>query len=150
SLLPAAVKRDVFLPASHPQGKQSIMMTEWGPYNFAYPLLWWTKTDANGLMHFDIKEANGNWTIRKIQGGKLFSKANNQLIIQKQNGKTPVHIELEYKGSSFITPFGERIAEGEPYIFSYTDPSLPMKWEVKWFRFSKENDPVSQPAAFAS
>ncbi len=148
SLLPGVPKRNVFLPNDHPQGKQSILMTEWGPYNFAYPLLWWTKTDSQGQMYFDIKGTAGEWSIKKLEGANLKSRTGDQLIVQKQNSKTPVHIELEYKGKSFITPFGETIAENSPYTFSYTDPSLPMEWQVKWFNFTKENDPIQQPAAF--
>jgi parallel beta-helix repeat protein len=150
SLLPGVPKRNVFLPADHPQGKESILMTEYGPYNFAYPLLWWTKTDDKGQMYFDIKGAAGKWTIKKLEGVKMISTSDKQLIVKKVNSKTPVHIALEYKGKSFVTPFGEPIAENDPYIFTYTDHSLPMEWQVKWFRFNKENDPVKEPAAFAS
>ena len=153
SLLPGVPKSNVFLPASHPQGKDAILMMEWGPYNFAYPLLWWTKTDDKGVMNFDIMGPTGEWTVKKLEGVKLISASGDlpgKLSVKKENDKTPVHIELEYKGKSFVTPFGENIAEGTPYVFSYSDESLPMEWQVKWFRFNQQTDPVKEPAAFAS
>jgi parallel beta-helix repeat protein len=124
SLLPQARKHDVFLPAVHPQGRENILMMEWGPYNFAYPLLWWTKTDKEGLMHFDIKGPAGKWTVKKMEGAELISSSGEKLVVKKLNDKTPVHIELIYTGKSFITPFGEIIQKNSPYVFSYTDQIL--------------------------
>ena len=150
SLLPGVPKTNVFLPAEHPQGKQSIMMTEWGPYNFAYPLLWWTKTDEKNQMHFEIKGPEGSWTIKKLEGVKLVSKTADALVVKRKSEKTPVYIQLEYRGRTFVTPFGETITEGNPYTFTYADHSLPMDWSVKWYRFTKENDPLQHPEAFES
>jgi hypothetical protein len=129
------------------------MMTEWGPYNFAYPLLWWTNTDDKGVMHFDIIGPAGKWTVKKLEGVKLLSASGElpgKLTVKKENEKTPVHIELEYKGRSFVTPFGENIGDDSAYTFSYTDDNLAMQWQVQWFRFNPSTDPVKEPAAFAS
>jgi hypothetical protein len=153
SLAPDVPVQDVFLPAGHPQGKKAIMMTAWGPYNFAYPLLWWTKTDQDGTMHFDVVGPAGTWSIKKLEGVKLVSATGElpgQLVVKKLSDKSPVHIELTYQGKSFVTPFGETIAENSPYIFSYSDHSLPMEWQVKWYRFGRENDPIREPEAFAA
>ncbi len=149
-LLSGVPKTNVFLPASHPQGKKSIMMTEWGPYNFSYPLLWWTKTDEKNPMHFEVKGPAGDWKIKKLEGAKLISKAADELIVKKKSNKTAVMIDLEYVGKSFVTPFGETITEGKPYKFSYADHSIPMDWNVKWYHLRKDNDPVQYPAAFES
>jgi parallel beta-helix repeat protein len=150
SLLAGIPGKDVFLPATHPQGKESILMTEWGPYNFKYPLIWWTKTDKDGRMYFDIKGPSGKWIVKKIAGGKLVSRTADQLQVQRQRGKTPLNIQLEFAGSAFTTPFGEPIATGTPYVFSYNDYSIPMDWQVKWFHLTEQSDPLRNPAAFAS
>lgn len=150
SLLPGVTRKDATLKEDHPQGKESIMMTEWGPYNFSYPLLWWTKTDSSGRLYFQVKGSKGEWTIQTLEGVRLLQKSRDELVVQRMKGKTPVYIALTYKGPSFVTPFGEQIPDGSPYTLSYREPGLPMKWNVSWYRLSEENDPVKQPSAFAA
>lgn len=153
SLLPGIKREPVFLPIDHPQGKASILMTEWGPYDFTYPLLWWEKTDKDGTMHFEVKGPMGKWRVKKIEGASLLVASGDmpgRLTVRKKGRDQAVHIELEFMGTAFKTPFGENQEAGKPYKFSYTDPSLPMQWQVKWFRFNKHTDPLSHPKAFAA
>lgn len=153
SLLPGIKKQDVNLPPGHLQGKKAIMMTEWGPYNFRYPLLWWTKTDPSGKMYFEINGPEGKWKIRKIQGVKLLSASKGNIPgtfeVQKDAASEDrINIELEYSGEKIVSPFGEIIPAGRSYVFAYKEPDLPMNWDVSWFRFDSTNDPVKKPAAF--
>ncbi|MEP7143761.1 MAG: right-handed parallel beta-helix repeat-containing protein [Ferruginibacter sp.] len=153
SLKPGSKMQAAHLPHSHPQGKKNIMMTEWGPYNFRYPLLWWTSTDATGKMHFEVKGPKGKWKLKKISGAVLLSASNGKLPAvmdaqRKSKDTTNVTIELEYIGEKMISPFGKIIPAGQPYTFEYKENSLPMKWEVSWFGFDSSNDPVQHPAAF--
>ena len=153
SLLNDVKKQDFLLPADHPIGKKKIMMTEWGPYNFGYPILWWTKTDKDGKMHFDIEGPQGKWKIKKLEGVKLLSatsgKLPSTLTVQKTDINNDwINIELEYTGNEFIDPFGQVIKRGKKYSFSHKEQSLAMKWDVSWFKFDSSNHPVNQPAAF--
>ena len=153
SLLPGISRQDVSIAATIPQGKKAIMMNEWGPYNFGYPLLWWTETDKSGVMHFDIKGPKGKWKIKQTKGVTVLSKSSGTLpsvltVQQTANTSEGVQIELEYTGEKFISPFGELISKGKKYSFGYRDNSLPMNWEVSWFAFDSTNDPINKPAAF--
>lgn len=153
SLLPGIKKQNALLPADHPQGKKSIMMTEWGPYNFLYPILWWTKTDNESKMHFEIAGPKGKWKIKNIQGAKALSASSGtipgMLTVKREASATgPVKIELEYTGEKVVSPFGEIIQAGHKYIFDYKENSLPMQWEVSWFSFDSTSDPIKQPVAF--
>ena len=110
-----------------------MMMTEWGPYNFEYPLLWWVKTDKEGKMYFEIRGPRGNWKLANIEGGQLITPASGatqqELIVQKGNvpGKQ-VKIELVYTGSKTVSPFGKIIPAGKPYVFRF-DESNPYKMQ---------------------
>ena len=153
SLLPGITRQDVSIDAAIPQGKKAIMMNEWGPYNFGYPLLWWTETDKSGIMHFEIKGPKGKWKIKQTKGVTVLSKSSGTIpsvltAQQKANTSEGVQIELEYTGEKFISPFGEIISKGKKYSFGYSDNSLPMNWEVSWFAFDSTNDPIKKPAAF--
>jgi parallel beta-helix repeat protein len=153
SLLPGIAMQDVAIDPAISQGKKAIMMNEWGPYNFGYPLLWWTETDPSGIMHFEIKGPKGKWKIKNSKGVTILSESSGTvpsvLTVQKTGGTNQgVGIELEYTGKKFISPFGEVIAKGKKYSFGYKDNSLPMNWEVSWFAFDSTNDPIKKPIAF--
>lgn len=153
SFLPGIKKQNVILPPGLPQGKKSIMMTEWGPYNFRYPLLWWTDTDQSGKMNFEIKGPKGKWKVKNIQGLKLLSASSGTFpgtmqVQRDPNTTSLIKIELEYTGEKMTSPFGEVIAKGKPYIFSYEENSLLMNWNVSWFNFDSTSDPVKEQLAF--
>lgn len=153
SLLPGIAMQNVTIDPIIPQGKKAIMMNEWGPYNFAYPLLWWTETDKSGVMHFEIKGPKGKWKIKNSSGVTILSESSGMvpsiLTVQKtENTNGGIQIELEYTGEKFVSPFGEIISQGKNYSFGYNDNDLPMNWEVSWFAFDSTNDPIKQPIAF--
>ena len=153
SLLKDKKLENPWLPSTHPIGKKKIMMTEWGPYNFEYPILWWTKTDADGTMYFDVEGPEGKWKVKKLEGVQLKSASSGsfpgKLVVKKkdlQNNR--LDIRLEYNGAAFTDPFGVVVPKGKKYIFSHTDHSLPMQWNVSWYKFDSTNDPVKHPEAF--
>jgi hypothetical protein len=141
------------LPAHHLKGKKYIMMTEWGAYNFGYPMLWLTKTDSTGKMFFDVYGNEGKWRIKRMQGvsapSALKGSIPGQLTFQKNNSSiVDINIELEYAGVPVISPFGKKYKAGSPYIFSYNEFNLPIVWKVNWYAFDSSSDPLKQHASF--
>ena len=153
SLLRGIKKQYAILPPDHPQGKKSIMMTEWGPYNFRYPILWWTKNDSSGKMHFEVTGPPGKWKVKNLQGVKMLSASEGSLPgileVQKETGAgNGISVELEYTGKKLVSPFGEITPAGKSYSFGYTENNLPMSWDVRWFAFDSLSDPVKQHTGF--
>jgi parallel beta-helix repeat protein len=58
----------------HP-GRKEIRITQWGPYDYLYPILWLTKVDSSGKMFFDILGQKGKWTIKNFKGVKNISSS---------------------------------------------------------------------------
>jgi len=116
---------DPFKDGGKLAGRRNIMITEWGPYDFRSPIIWNTNpTDTAGLMKFDLLGPKGKWKVKSFKGISGISKVSGEfpasVTAQKINdGKTDILIELEYTGSSIITPFGETIVAGKPYRFSF-------------------------------
>ena len=111
---PIAGGINAMLPKDFPQGRKLMMITEWGPYNFSYPILWWTKTDSDGKMYFDIMGPKGDWKLKNAKGVKIISENKGsipaQFIAQKlDSGEaiTDIAIDLEYTGKKFISEFGK-------------------------------------------
>ena len=110
-----------------PEQKEQMRITEWGPYDFRYPLVWLKDIDSNGLYHFEILGPNGNWRILKSIG---FT------IVKNEAGKFPSdlwakpdlsiagrRLQLEFVGSSFTDRFGKKNNTGVS-LFDYLDNNL--------------------------
>ncbi len=110
-----------------PEQKEQMRITEWGPYDFRYPLVWLKNIDSNGLYHFEILGPNGNWRILKSIG---FT------IVKNEAGKFPSdlwakpdlsiagrRLQLEFVGSSFTDRFGKKNDTGVS-LFDYLENNL--------------------------
>lgn len=144
---------NAMLSEQHPKGKEQIRITEWGPYNFSYPLLWLTKTDSTGKLYFDVLGNPGTWKIKKLQGvskpSVMKGSVPGQVSFQKKSGKTTdINIELEYRGAPVMSLFGKTFQANSPYLFSYTEFNVPIAWEVNWYAFDSTSDPIKQAASF--
>lgn len=152
SLLPGGIQLNAMLPVDHPQGKKYIMMTEWGPYNFEYPILW-KSADSLGKTSFDIMGKEGNWELKTIKGAKVIDGQNKgrvpgNLVVEKTVDSNDIYIELAYTGETFISPFGKKYDAGTPYIFSFKEFKPDAHWKIKWFGFDSTSDPIKNSAAF--
>lgn len=120
-------------------GKKNILITEWGPYDFRYPIIWNTNpTDSGTIMKFDILGPKGNWEIKSFQGVQNVSAMKGTfpaaLTAEKITGdRTDIYIELEYKGVAFTTIFGEAIPTGRPHRFNFRKFFQPVDWEVLFY-----------------
>lgn len=146
--------QNAMLPAGHPKGKKYIMMTEWGPYSFNYPMIWRDKTDSTGKMYFELLGPAGKWKIVHMKGASAPSAAAGitpgELTMRKDtNALTDVDIELQYTGAQVTSPFGVKYKAGSPYTFHYREFDIPYKWQMKWYAFDTTSDPVKNKAGFA-
>ncbi len=145
--------QNAMLPAGHPKGKKYIMMTQWGPYSFNYPILWWTKTDSTGKMYFDLAGPAGEWKIVSMKGASKPSVSTGTLpgglVVQKDTtALTDVDIELRYRSGEVTSPFGVIYKAGRPYTFHYRQFEIPYHWQMKWFAFDTLSDPIKNQPVF--
>ncbi|HVW96101.1 MAG TPA: NosD domain-containing protein [Mucilaginibacter sp.] len=149
-IIPATPKA---LPEGYPRGRKYIMMNEWGPYNFAYPVAWWQRTDSTGRMYFDMMGPAGKWKIIRMKGVSRPTERSGSFpgMLSVQKDTTPltdIDIEMEYTGQVVTSPFGEKYPAGKPYRFHYREFTLPTHWRMDWFAFDDTNDPLKHPSAF--
>jgi hypothetical protein len=129
-------------------GRKNILVTEWGPYNFNYPLIWNTNpTDSSGLMQFDLLGPKGKWRLISMKGLKnLSAKAGSfpaQIQAQKEpSAKTDIEIIAEYVGEGFTDQFGNKVAAHKAYRFAFKKFFQPIDFQVKWFGFDSTNNPI--------
>ncbi len=120
-------------------GRKNILVTEWGPYDFRSPIIWNTNpTDTSSIMKFDLLGPKGKWRIKKIKGVKDISAMSGDfpasiMATKTATSRTDILIEVEYVGEKIITPFGQTIAKGKAYKFSFRKFFQPIDFEVNWF-----------------
>ena len=141
------------LPGNHPRGRKYLMIGEWGPYNFSYPIAWWQKTDSTGKIYLDMMGPAGKWKIVKMKGAvKPWAHEGNfpgKLTIQKDTAALiDIDVEMEYTGGAITSPFGVKYKAGTPYIFHYREFIVPTQWQMKWFAFDDTNEPLKHGAGF--
>jgi parallel beta-helix repeat protein len=152
-LAPAKIEgaRNAMLPEGYLDGRKYMIMTQWGPYDFRSPILWWTKTDSTGKMYFDIEGPSGKWKVKTVKGVDDLSATEGtvpgKLSFHKIPGE-PTDVEIVYTGVEVTSPFGKKYAAGATYLFSYKKAWIPENWDVKLFSFDKSTDPLTKQAAF--
>jgi len=130
---------DPFQKAAALAGKKNILITEWGPYDFRYPIIWNTNpADTSAIMEFDILGPPGKWKVKSATGVQNISAAEGTFpskitAVKIPGERTDIKITLEYSGRAFTDAFGNTIKRGKPHGFYYKKFFQPISFTVNWF-----------------
>jgi hypothetical protein len=130
-------------------GRKNIRMTEWGPYDFRYPLLWHRNpADTSAIMEFEVLGPKGKWKIIRAKGvGRMTVKADTfpAKIAFGKVGKEKQDIEIiaEYRGPAFTDQFGNNIKANQPYQFRFRKFFEPIHFTVSYYDFDSSNNPIN-------
>ena len=103
--------KDTLMPAIIvPQGKAEMRITEWGPYDFRYPIVWLKDVDSTGLYYFEILGAKGDWQIEKLDGFTIINKGDGHfpstITAKADSSVAERDIRLTYYRPIFPRPVG--------------------------------------------
>lgn len=141
---------DAFKGNGRLAGRKNIRMTEWGPYDFRYPILWNSNpTDTTGTMEFDVLGPKGRWKIVSVKGAGTYQAEGDSFpgklrVIKKAGEKQDIEITAEYRGPAFTDVFGNPAAAKKPYRFRYKKFFQPIPFTVKWFAFDSASNPIAK------
>lgn len=143
------------LPAETLQGRKYIIINEWGPYDFKYPLLALRDvkhTEVEDELNFDILGPHGSWTIDTV-AGCLFPEIRSgtipdSLIIRCPKNSYHRNIACSFTGDQVITQMGDTIPHGIRSPFGYVENNWPLHWDIAFFNYDSLSDPLEHPAAF--
>lgn len=137
-------------------GRKNILITDWGPYDFRSPIIWNTNpTDKGDTIKFDLLGPKGKWVIKNYRGIEKLSAGSGEFpagitAIKTKGERTDIFIELDYKGETITSPFGQVIAAGKPYRFSFTKFFQPVDWEVLFYPMdTASHNPLKTGALFS-
>jgi parallel beta-helix repeat protein len=107
-------------------GLAEMRITNWGPYNFEYPLIWLTNIDSTGRYHFEVLgNIAASWRIQSISGFAItdsltgvFPAVFTAMPTNNLNAVPATkQIVFEYTGPDYKNVFGENKKTGS--LFNY-------------------------------
>lgn len=134
------------------RGRKTILVDEWGPYDFKSPKLWPGPRSEGGWQKYSIYGPAGAWKLKKAEGLEVsWSKGQvpGSVNVRVLPGTSEQRLELVYTGKPFIDYKGVSHKAGEAYPLSFVKFDLAMDWSVKFFPFNKDTeDPRTSLSAY--
>jgi hypothetical protein len=145
--------KDTTIPEGR-RGRDRIIVDEWGPYDWKSPKLWPAgRSDALPLT-LRMLGPPGRWSVAAIRGASVSPESGGVpgtiIVSPSSDPIVDFDVALDYRGGRVISPRGASIAAGEPYRFVYSRFFVPIDWRVRFFAYTEQSDPVTNPGAFAA
>ena len=145
---------DAFLPDSTPRGRSTIIVDEWGPYDWRSPKLWpEARSDARPLP-LRVLGPVGAWRVVSQRGiASLSATAGavpGRVVVTPDIGAfEDWELVLEYRGAATLSPRGTRAAAGAPVTFRYVVTAPRTSWQQRIVAWADSaSDPRTTPDAF--
>ena len=142
---------DAKLPPNARRGRSTIIVDDWGPYDYLSPKLWPAGRPGDRPLKLRVFGPDGGWTLKSIVGATATPAAGSvpgEIVIAPASPGADLRVELDYIGGEVTSPRGEVTAAGRPYRFSYAlfDPAI--DWSLKFWKIDPAIDPLTQKDAF--
>jgi parallel beta-helix repeat protein len=142
---------DAMLPRNAPRGRQTIVVDDWGPYDFRSPKVWPTGKLSDRPLKFRVMGPVGKWELKSIRGGSASAQTGvvpAELTVTPSGTGLDLTMTFEYVGAPVVTPRGQPYAAGTAVPFTYRAIDPAVNWTVKWWSYDVTSDPVTAPDAF--
>jgi hypothetical protein len=134
---PFAGMSDAIPPAAVRRGRDSIIVDEWGPYDWLSPKLWPAgRSDARPLK-LRVLGPPGQWRVRSVRGATVSPQRGTvpgEIVVTPSSA--PIEdfdVRLVYRGARVVSPRGITTRAGAPYEFGYASFFVPADWTVKYY-----------------
>jgi nitrous oxidase accessory protein NosD len=144
---------DAILPSAERRGRDSIIVDEWGPYDWKSAKLWPAGPSDERPLRLRVLGPAGEWRVAAVQGA-LASPSQGRvpgtITITPANGPVEdVDLQLEYRGAEVTSPRGIVTPAGQPYTFKYSWFAPRARWTVRYFASDPSMKFDTDPNAFA-
>jgi hypothetical protein len=143
------------LPPQYPRGRRYILVNEWGPFDFQYPLLALRDikpAPAGDSLYFDVLGPSGLWTLDEISGCRLVGSSSgsvpDSVTVYCHAHSMRQSITLAFSGNKVITQSGDTLANTADYPFGFSRSNILAVWFVSFFAYDSLLDPVADPIGY--
>ena len=141
------------LPDGARRGRATIVVDDWGPYDYLSPKLWPAGRLSDRPLTLRVLGPAGRWRLASIRGATSSVTSGpvpGEIALTPSEPAVDLAVALEYVGERVTTPRGAVVPAGQPSTFEYTVFDPAMTWTVNFWRFDAATDPLAQPSAFAA
>lgn len=129
---------DAMIPAGGMRGRRTIIVDEWGPYDWRSPKLWPVGRSDAVPQRLRVLGPTGNWRLVTVEGVVSVSAEAGHVgdtltVVPTAGREHDWRVELEYTGPRpFTTPFGERVAANTPWRFGWGRFVPSVAWHLEF------------------
>lgn len=149
---PMAGGMDAMLPEGARRGRATIIVDEWGPYDWKGPKLWPAGRDDALPLKLRVLGPPGRWRVVGREGLASLSadsgRVGDTVVVAPVAGREHDFVlALEYRGAAVVTPFGEPVAAGRPVRFEWRRFVSMAAWHVKFVAYDSLRAPRTDAIA---
>ncbi len=151
---PMADGKDPFLKPGTLRGRRYILVDQWGPYDFKYPLIWPRKMPEPLALSvnqsFEILGPKGTWKVKSVSDGVTVNETEGQVpgeisMRLPQGRAMNVEVVLEYVGGETTDYRGITRPAGQPVEFKFRKFFMPIEWNLTQWQYDLETqDPRTE------
>ena len=146
------------LPATAPverRPRSSIVVDEWGPYDFRSPKLWPLDSVRSVPLRLQMLGPPGTWRVVSRRGLAGISRTNGRVpdtvsVTPARTAGADWELVVEYQGAATISPRGVHHSAGTLIRVAYGRYEPAVRWTARVFVWSDSTDPRNHPDAFAA
>lgn len=125
------------IPEGARRGKATIIVDEWGPYDWQSPKLWPVGRSDQSPQPLRVLGPAGRWKVVGLDGVMALSAeegaVGDTLTVVPTGGREhDWRVELEYSGERVVSPFGEATDKGEPVRFGWSRFVPTVDWQLEF------------------
>lgn len=145
---------DAMIPEGGMRGRKTIIVDEWGPYEWKSPKLWPVGRSDATPQRLRVLGPAGKWRVTARDGvaslSAMTGAVGDTLTVTPAPGReADYRVTLEYRGAAVTTPFGERIAAGRPVMFGWERFVPAAAWHVRFVPWDSTAAPRTSEGAIA-
>ena len=154
---------DPMLPTGARRGRETIIIDEWGPYDWKSPKLWpvlvggerdlpfprrSTSSRAfDGPVKLNVHGPDGTWMLVSAVGATITpaqGKVGDVISVTPRRGRVlDYDLTLTYLGGQVTSPRGVVTPVGRPYTFRYSRFFAPVDWTIRFVPYPDSVDPAT-------
>ncbi len=147
--LPGAM--NAMLPDGARRGRDTIIVDDWGPYDYLSPKLWPSGKPTDRPLKLRVLGPEGKWTVKSLHGAKASATSGavpGEIALTTPDAGADLNLELEYRGARVVTPRGQVFDAGAPVPVRYTLFYPAIDWTVSFWKFDASGDPLKARQGF--
>jgi len=150
---PLSSGMNAMIPDGTPRGRSTIIVDEWGPYDYKSPKVWPVGKATDRPLRLRVLGPAGSWKLVSARGGRSNVQSGSmgqEIVVTVDRGNTDLRLEFEYLGGEVVDPRGRRTAAGQPHRFVYELFEPAISWNTRWWTWEEAADPLKAPQAFSA